>query len=79
MTLSLFTKHSHLSCFLFFQFLVLSWTHLSEDKNNEEQTKLYHTVIHRWVSGKILHNLYEVALQNDLDYLSRLAQFSCKS
>ena len=42
--------------------------HLSKDKNNEEQTKLYHTVILRCISGKNLHNLYEVALQKDLDY-----------
>ena len=42
--------------------------HLSEDKNNEEQTKLDHTVILRSISGKNLHNLFEVALQKDLDY-----------
>ena len=40
--------------------------HLCMDKNNEEQTKPYHTVILRSILGK--HNLYEVAQQKDLDY-----------
>ena len=43
--------------------------HLCKDKNNEEQTKLYHTVILRSISGKNLHDFYEVAQQKDLDYL----------